>query len=136
MESPDDAAQPADAVLEVLGVYDADGGLRGELAYAVGKVLGRTHCSLCDITHSPYRRKPAWDRMADRLGVPVRLAHRNELAPEEQAVAAALPLPLVLGRTAGGRRLVLLTSEQLDALGGSVDEFDRALRAALAGLGS
>ena len=70
-------------VTRVLGVYDADGGLRGEAAYVVGRLLGRRHCSLCDVTHSPVRRKPAWDALVRELEVPVRVAHRNELTPAE-----------------------------------------------------
>ena len=33
-----------------MGVYDADGGLLGELAYLTGRILGIAHCALCDIT--------------------------------------------------------------------------------------
>ena len=66
-------------VTELVGVYDADGGLLGEAAYVWGKLRGTRHCSLCDITHSPWRRKPAWDAMAGELSVPIGLVHRNEL---------------------------------------------------------
>lgn len=52
--------EPAVVVVEVLGIYDADGGLRGEMSYVVGKLLGRAHCGLCDITHSAVRRRRAW----------------------------------------------------------------------------
>jgi hypothetical protein len=44
-------------VEELLGVYDADGGVRGELAYVWGRWRGGVHCSLCDITHTTWRRK-------------------------------------------------------------------------------
>lgn len=50
-------------VRRLVGVYHANGGLRGEVAYVVGKFLGTAHFALCDITHSPVRRKPAWDAM-------------------------------------------------------------------------
>src|SRR6478609_4856955 len=55
------------SVTRLVGVYDADGGLLGEAAYAWGKARGTRHCALCDITHSPWRRKPAWDAMAAEL---------------------------------------------------------------------
>jgi hypothetical protein len=42
-------------VVRLVGVYDADGTPRGEIAYWVGARLGRTHCALCDITHGPWR---------------------------------------------------------------------------------
>ena len=51
-------------VVEAVGVYAADGGVVGELTYVVGHLLGRTECSLCDVTHGPVRRKRAWDEMA------------------------------------------------------------------------
>jgi hypothetical protein len=67
-------------ITRLIGVYDADGGLRGELAYLAGK-LGGHHCSLCDITHSPVRRRREWDAYASTLPVPFDLVHRNERSP-------------------------------------------------------
>jgi len=72
-------------VRRLIGVYDADGGLRGEIAYLAGKVAGR-HCTLCDITHSPVRRRREWDAYASTLPVPFDLVHRNE---RSRAVAEA-----------------------------------------------
>ena len=72
-------------VIRLIGVYDADGGLRGEIAYLAGKVAGR-HCTLCDITHSPVRRRREWDAYASTLPVPFALVHRNE---RSRAVAEA-----------------------------------------------
>ncbi len=65
------------AVQRLVGIYDADGGLRGELAYLAGKLAGR-HCSLCDITHSPVRRRREWDSYVASLPVPFEVLHRNE----------------------------------------------------------
>ena len=116
---------------ELLGVYDADGGLRGEAAYVVGKLLGRRHCGLCDITHSPLRRKPAWDAFVAGLEVPFRLRHLNELtAAEAQAVAAA-GAPVVLA-VEDGRFDVLVDSAAMDELGGDVDRFAELVTARLA----
>ncbi|MBM6405550.1 hypothetical protein JQN72_14995 [Phycicoccus sp. CSK15P-2] len=121
----------AEPIVEVLGVYDADGGVRGELAYVVGHLLGRTECALCDVTHGGLRRKPAWDAMTADLPVPVRLAHRNELsAPEADAVEAS-GLPVVLGARADGSLTVLVPPLTLGGLGGSVEAFGDSLRAAL-----
>lgn len=118
-------------IVEVVGVYDADGGWRGEVAYVVGHLLGRTECALCDVTHSPVRRKPAWDAMVARLPVPVRVVHRNETSDDARVTAASAGLPVVLGRRAGGGHAVLLDRDALIALGGSVDAFEVALRRAL-----
>ena len=70
-------------VVEVVGVYDADGGVLGEIGYAIGHALGRTECSLCSVTHGSLRRKPQWDELVSELEVPVRLVHRNETSSEE-----------------------------------------------------
>ena len=55
------------AISELVGVYDANGGLLGEAAYVWGRLRGTTHCGLCDITHATVRRKAEWDRMAAGL---------------------------------------------------------------------
>ncbi|WP_297082704.1 hypothetical protein [uncultured Demequina sp.] len=117
-------------VTEFVGVYDADGGVRGEVTYVIGHMLGRAHCALCDITHSPVRRKPAWDEMVASLGVPVRLLHRNELHPErDSALASALqgePLALIAARVDGAWQIAL-TAQDLDTVGGDVDRFRATL---------
>ena len=118
-------------VVELVGVYDADGGIVGELSYVVGHLLGRTDCSLCDVTHGALRRKPEWDAMAARLPVPLRLVHRNETTDDEQRAHYASGLPAVIGARGDGSRTVLLGPAGLAALGGSVAEFERALLEAL-----
>ena len=74
-------------ITRIVGVYDADGGLRGELAYLAGKLAGR-HCSLCDITHSPVRRRREWDAYVASLPVPFDVVHRNERSPLIAAATA------------------------------------------------
>jgi hypothetical protein len=119
-------------VVEVVGVYDADGGVVGELTYVVGHLLGRTSCSLCDVTHGSLRRRPEWDAMTARLPVPLRLVHRNETTEEEQRAHRGCGLPAVVGVRGDGSRTVLIGPAGLDALGGSVPAFEQALLAALA----
>jgi hypothetical protein len=116
-------------IVEVVGVYDADGGWRGELAYVVGHLLGRAECALCDVTHSPVRRKPAWTAMVARLPVPMRLVHRNETSDAERASVSELPV--VLGMRQDGSHVRLLDRRDLAALDGSVECFDSVLRGAL-----
>ena len=119
-------------VVEVVGVYAADGGVVGELAYVVGHLLGRAECSLCDVTHGAVRRKPEWDDMAARLPVPLRLAHRNETTEGERTASAGSGLPAVLGVRSDGSHTVLLGPAALRSIGGSVDQFEAALLGALA----
>jgi hypothetical protein len=116
----------------LLGVYNADGGLIGELRYIVGHVLGTVSCALCDITHSPIRRKREWDALVAGLGVPVDLRHLNELDEREKvAVGSSAPVILV---DRDGTLEPLLDTAQLDALDGSVSAFGVVVRAALANL--
>ena len=119
-------------ITELVGVYDADGGLLGEAAYVWGKLRGTRHCSLCDITHSPWRRKPAWDAMAAELSVLIGLLHRNELEEGLAAVVARLGSPIVLGR-AGDDWISVVADDELRAMDGSVDRLALLLRERLAG---
>lgn len=132
-QAPGTAPAP---VVGLIGVYHADGGPIGEAKYVLGKLLGTAHCSLCDVTHSPVRRKPAWDAMVARLGMAVDLLHLNELPRDVAAQVRAHGSPLVLGRTLDGALHLLLDASQIDALGGSVPRFEAAVRGALARSGA
>ena len=99
-------------VVGLVGVYHADGGPIGEAKYVLGKLLGTAHCALCDITHSPVRRKPAWDRMVAGLGVDVELLHLNEMSPEVAAATATARL------TAGARAALRRHRRAAPAAGG------------------
>lgn len=118
--------------MELIGVYHADGGVAGELRYVAAKLLGRTHCGLCDITHAVLRRKREWDELVADLESPFRLLHLNEM-PADVAEAVALSgSPVVLGQEPSGELRVLLTPAALDSVQGSVPAFAEALRTALA----
>jgi hypothetical protein len=110
-----------------LGIYDADGGLTGELRYIIGHLLGTAECALCDITHSPVRRKPAWDRMVATLGVPFDLRHRNELTASEQAATASMGLPVVAAELTDGRLIPVLDAAALAACDGDPDRLRAGL---------
>lgn len=114
-------------VTELVGVYDAEGGLLGEAAYLWGRLRGTRHCSLCDITHSPWRRKPEWDALAARLPVPVRLLHLDELDADLTDVVARVGAPVVLARSGAGWSELVGTRE-LDAMAGSVALLESRLR--------
>lgn len=116
------------------GVYHADGGLSGELAYVVGRLRGTAHCALCDVTHGVLRAKPAWRSCASSLPVPIELVHRNERSPEVEAFTGART-PAVVAHTGLGL-VEVLGPDDLDALGGEVEAFRAALEARLAALGA
>ena len=115
---------------ELVGIYDADGGLLGEATYAWGRLRGSRHCSLCDITHSTWRRKPEWDAMAAGLPLPMRLLHRNELDEGLAAAAAEVGVPVVLARS-GAAWTVIAREDELSSIEGSVERLGTLLRARL-----
>jgi hypothetical protein len=115
-----------------LGVYDADGGIAGELRYVVGHLLGTAECALCDITHSPVRRKRTWDAMVAELDAPFDLRHRNELTEAETLALTPMGLPVVTAQLADGGWVELLDRGALDACAGDVGAFARVLRTAVA----
>ena len=116
-------------VTALTGVYQADGSLRGELTYALGKLMGTAHCALCDITHGLFTERADWQRCRDQLDVGFQTYHRND-APED-VLAVGSPAPFVVARTDGGL-VALLGPEELDACAGDVEEFRRALMRACA----
>jgi hypothetical protein len=125
-----------DVVVEgLVGIYRADGGLRGELTYLVGKLRGTSHCALCDVTHSTVRRKPGWDSMVSRLGVPFELLHLNERSAHIVAAAGdRSPIVLAQVRESGAalQRLVLVMDEDtVEASVGSIERFEAGLRVEL-----
>ncbi|KAB7745354.1 hypothetical protein GA707_05315 [Nostocoides sp. F2B08] len=115
-------------IVRLVGVYDADGGLRGELAYVVGHLLGRVECALCDITHSPVRRKRSWDALVASLPVPMVTVHRNELPPEIVGVVSADRLPAVYAVRTDGSAVEFVGREELRGLDASVEAFDALVR--------
>ena len=119
---------PARRIARLVGVYDADGTLRGELAYWVGARLGRRHCSLCDITHGSVRERPQWKACRAGLPVPFDTFHRNDQPPAVRH-AAGDTAPVVVAETDGGH-VVLLDPSELDACAGSMDRMVEAIERA------
>ncbi len=87
--------------MALVGIYDADGGIVGELKYAYGKVRGRAHCALCDITHgyNPLG-KTSWKQALAESAVKIKMIHRNHA--DAAQLAAAKSLPCLLKSTSGG----------------------------------
>lgn len=104
----------------LIGVYDADHTLRGELSYWVGARLGRAHCALCDITHGTFRAKPEWERCRAGFAVPFDTYHRDD-QPDAVRAAVGGAVPVVVAETDDGAIVPLLDAATLDACGGSVD---------------
>jgi hypothetical protein len=120
-------------IVELVGVYDADHTLRGELTYWVGARLGRRHCALCDITHGLFRRRADWDACAAGLPVPFRAFHRDD-QPADVRAAAQGTAPVVVART-DADLVVLLDPSALEACAGSPEALVTALEDAAVGAG-
>jgi hypothetical protein len=115
----------AATITGLVGVYDADHTLRGELAYVVGKRLGRAHCALCDITHGTFRERPEWRSCRDGLPVPFDTFHRDDQPGATRAVIGGR-LPAVVAMTGAGP-VVLVGPEDLEACDSSPERLAEAL---------
>ncbi len=113
----------------LIGVYDADGGLLGELAYLTGRLLGVARCALCEISHDASGEKPAFQATRRSIGVPLEMTHRNQVSAEVRGLVAGRT-PCVVGETDEGYE-VLLGRPQLEACRGDVLCLEAALRQAI-----
>lgn len=100
-------------IISLVGVYNAEGTLAGELRYWFGARLGRAHCALCEITHGSFREKAEWKRVSGELPVPFEAVHLDERSPEVKA-ASGTQTPCVVALT-GDSSEVLLGPEELEA---------------------
>ena len=121
---------PSQPIVRLVGVYDADGTLRGELAYWVGARLGRRHCSLCVITHGSIRQRPEWAACRAGLPVPFDTFHRDD-QPEAIRSAADDAAPVVVAETDTGM-VLLLSPDDLEACAGSIDALVNSIQRAAA----
>ena len=110
-------------------IYDADGGLLGELAYGLGKLMGTAHCAACDITYGALSEKAEWQACKVRLGLVVEQLHRNEL-PDDLARVVRGQLPCVAAEGDEGSR-VLVDAAALEACAGRVEQLEARVRRAL-----
>ena len=101
---------PISFSVSLVGIYDADGTLSGEVRYAIGKLLGRGKCALCDITHgwNPMGSR-SWKQACAASDVEVELIHRNNATAEQ--LTATSGLPAILRRRDGQWREAMTASE-------------------------
>lgn len=120
--------------VKLIGVYNADGGVIGELKYFFGHLVGVAKCELCDITHSPIRRKAAFDRLTADLkaqyGLDFALKHLNERT-EAETKASLAKEPCVLVEYPDGTLGMFLDRQELRVVGGDVARFEALVRARL-----
>ena len=117
------------AVRRLVGVYNADGSVVGELRYFLYARLGHAHCALCDITHGVVRPKRHWRARRDRLAIPFDTYHRDD-QPDPLRLVYDVP-PIVAAETDSGF-VVLLGPREIEACHGSVEQLLDAVERALA----
>ncbi len=107
----------------LIGIYKADGGLAGELVYVFGHLIGIRSCSLCDISHSPIKKKTAFKELEQHLlsehGILVRMIHLNE-RNERELKASEGREPCMLLEYPDQSISMFLDSTDLKALSGNV----------------
>jgi hypothetical protein len=120
--------------IRLVGIYKADGGIVGELKYFFGHLIGVAKCELCDVTHSPIRRKAAFDALAKALktefGLDFALKHLNERT-EAEIKASAGKEPCVLAEYQDGSLGMFLDRQELREVKGDVARFEKVTRARL-----
>src|SRR4051812_23725851 len=112
----------------LVGVYNADGSLLGELRYLFGRARGVGHCALCETTHGKLRRRPDFDRACESLDHPLELLHRNELTPQlTELVQGRLPCILIIE----DRAEILLGPEEVEGCAGDPVQLVASINAAI-----
>lgn len=124
----------AESSRTLIGVYKADGGFIGEVSYFLGHLIGTRECSLCDITHSPIKKKTEFKAFEKRLladfDIAVRLVHMNERTDSELKASEGRE-PCVLLQHADGSLSMFLDFVELKAVDGSVKSFEKLVRSRL-----
>lgn len=112
---------------ELIGVYDANAGLVGELSYFVKARLGAAHCALCDVTHGKVRERADWRECRGQLAAPFVTYHRND-QPSALRLTTRDAAPVVAARV-DQDYVVVLTAEEIAACDGAPDRLVEAIRA-------
>jgi len=129
MSDHNDLGSESSTVRRLIGIYDADSSVRGELTYWLGARLGRAHCALCDITHGLVRERDDWKTCRAGLRAPFDSFHRDD-QPDPIRAATADTAPAVVAETAGSV-VMLLGPSELDACAGSPERLVAAIDAAV-----
>ena len=105
----------------IVGVYNADGSILGELKFTMGKITGKSDCGLCDLTHgwNPLG-KPSWRNACSASSVEIELVHRDEITSGQNEVAGDLPAVIIqLGET----WMKLMSAEDISSFKGNSSGF-------------
>ena len=111
---------------KLIGVYDADATLWGEMSYWIGARFGVRHCSLCDITHSLFREKSQWrecqSNLEHDLHIEFETFHRND-QPDDVRACIDGDYPAVVMRGDDGKVSMFMSAGEIEACGVSPEQF-------------
>ena len=114
----------------LIGIYNADGGIVGELSYFFGHLIGVRSCSLCDISHSPIMKKSSFKALEQHLleehRITVRMIHMNERNERERKASEGRE-PCMLLQYPDESISMFLDSADLTALSGSVSSLKKLI---------
>ena len=110
---------------KVIGIYNAKGSITGELAFLFGRLTGRTECALCDITHGTFKKKTAFSRAQQTLGVPFKILHLDELDSTLYSFKHSAACVVAIR---GADCSILLSKAELALCDGDVDRFFDAIK--------
>lgn len=114
----------------LIGVYKADGGIIGELSYFFGHLVGARSCSLCDISHSPIKKKSSFKALERDLlkehNIAIKMLHMNE-RNERELKASAGREPCMLLEYSDGSISMFLDYVELKAISGSVSSLRKLI---------
>jgi hypothetical protein len=114
----------------LIGVYKADGGIIGELSYFFGHLVGARSCSLCDISHSPIKKKSSFKALERELlsehGVAIKMLHMNERNQSERKASEGRE-PCMLLEYPDGSISMFLDAVDLKALSGNVGSLKKLI---------
>ena len=114
----------------LIGVYNADGGVAGELSYFFGHLIGIRSCSLCSISHSPIKKKASFKELENHLltehGIIVRMIHLNERNDRELKASEGRE-PCMLLEYPDQSISMFLDSTDLKALSGKVSSLKKLI---------
>ena len=114
----------------LVGIYKADGGVIGELSYFFGHLIGVRSCSLCDISHSPVKKKAAFKKLEQELlkdhGIAIKMIHLNE-RNERELKASVGREPCMLLEYPDHSISMFLDAVDLKALSGNVASLRRLI---------
>lgn len=120
-------------VRRLVGIYDAEGTLRGELTYLFARSLGRAHCALCDITHGRLRPRRDFQQAVLDLPVAFDFVHTDTSSPGQRAASGGLA-PCVLAETDAGT-VVVLGRDEIERCAGDPTALIAAIRRVVDELG-